>query len=201
MCCPFPNKGKFFQRACTRICTDIRKYVTGVGHYVPPPGGNRVKRGIYGLAFTMGKCFLTANSATVGWILMILVGRPPWNFGPFLSKKASAFLSKLFSFEHINMKLSGINQHCKNPPKFFFFRFFCQKADLTSGKYMPHPQYRIKKSFLFSELQELEVRICVQPNFPIIILILLNGFKKFQRSRGLNSGVMCIPPQLGQCNL
>ena len=46
-----------------------------------------------------------------------------------------------------------------------------------------------KKYFIFSELQELEVRICVQPNFPIIFLILLNGFHKFQRSRGLNSSV------------
>ena len=44
-----------------------------------------------------------------------------------------------------------------------------------------------KKSFFFSELQEVEVRICVQPNFPIIILILLNGFHKFGRSRGLDS--------------
>ena len=38
-----------------------------------------------------------------------------------------------------------------------------------------------KKYFLLSELQEVEVRICVQPNFPIMILILLNGFHKFQR--------------------
>ena len=48
-----------------------------------------------------------------------------------------------------------------------------------------------KKSFFFSELQEVEVRICVQPNFPIIILILLNGFHKFARSRGLNSSASC----------
>ena len=35
--------------------------------------------------------------------------------------------------------------------------------------------------FLFgaSELQELEVRIRVQPNFPIMILILLKGFHQF----------------------
>ena len=42
-----------------------------------------------------------------------------------------------------------------------------------------------------SELQELEVRICVQLNFPIVTLILLNGFHKFQWSRGLNSGDQC----------
>ena len=35
---------------------------------------------------------------------------------------------------------------------------------------------RLPKYFFLSKLQELEVRICVQPNFPIIILILLNGF-------------------------
>ena len=51
---------------------------------------------------------------------------------------------------------------------------------------MPNPQKRFKEKF-FSELQELEVRICVQLNFPIIILILLNQFHKFQGSRELNS--------------
>ena len=52
---------------------------------------------------------------------------------------------------------------------------------------MPSPKNRFKKSFFFLELQELEVRICVQPNFSIITLILLNRFHKFQRSRELNS--------------
>ena len=33
--------------------------------------GTAFKPGIYGLAFTMGKWFLTDNSAIVGWILMI----------------------------------------------------------------------------------------------------------------------------------
>ena len=42
-----------------------------------------------------------------------------------------------------------------------------------------------KKNFLL-ELQELEVRICVQPNFPIIILI-LNGFHKFAMSMESNT--------------
>ena len=32
-----------------------------------------------------------------------------------------------------------------------------------------------------------EVRICLQPNFPIIILIPLKGFHDVQRSRELNS--------------
>ena len=34
------------------------------------------------------------------------------------------------------------------------------------------------------ELQEFEVRICVQPNSPIIILILLTAFHKFAMSMG-----------------
>ena len=37
-----------------------------------------------------------------------------------------------------------------------------------------------------SELQELEVRIRVQPDFPIIILILLTDFHKFSKPRGPN---------------
>ena len=41
--------------------------------------------------------------------------------------------------------------------------------------------------FFFSELQEVEVRICVQPNFPIINLILLTAFHEFARSRGANT--------------
>ena len=39
-------------------------------------GGTAVKPGIYGLAFTMGKWFLTNNSATVGRILMISSADP-----------------------------------------------------------------------------------------------------------------------------
>ena len=38
--------------------------------------------------------------------------------------------------------------------------------------------------FFLSELQELEVRLCVQPKSLIIILILLNGFRKFVMSTG-----------------
>ena len=41
----------------------------------------------------------------------------------------------------------------------------------------------IIKILSFSELQELKVRIRVQPNFPIIILILLTAFHKFAVSR------------------
>ena len=37
------------------------------------------------------------------------------------------------------------------------------------------------------ELKEVEVRICVWPNFPIINLILLLDFHKFARSRGPNT--------------
>ena len=48
------------------------------------------------------------------------------------------------------------------------------------------------KSFFFSKLQELEPRNCVQPNFPILILILLNRFHKSPRTKGLNSSVFSI---------
>ena len=47
-----------------------------------------------------------------------------------------------------------------------------------------------KKYFLLSELQEVEVRICVQPNFPIMNLILFTAFHKFARSRGPNTSVL-----------
>ena len=59
-------------------------------------------------------------------------------------------------------------------------------ADLTSGQNIPNPKNMFKKNF-FSKLQDLEVRICVQPNFPIINLILLNGFYKFAKSMGPNT--------------
>ena len=49
---------------------------------------------------------------------------------------------------------------------------------------MPTPPKNFNK--IFSELQELEVRICVQPDFPIIILILLTDFHKFSKPRGPN---------------
>ena len=45
------------------------------------------------------------------------------------------------------------------------------------------PKNKIK-IFFFSKLQELEVRICVHPNFPIVILILLNRFHNFAISMG-----------------
>ena len=48
---------------------------------------------------------------------------------------------------------------------------------------------RLFISFFLLELQELEVRICVQPNSPIIILILLNGFHKFVMFMGPNTSV------------
>ena len=51
-----------------------------------------------------------------------------------------------------------------------------------------------KKQIIFiflyrSELREVEVRMCVQPNSPIIILILLNGFHKFAMSIRANTAV------------
>ena len=52
---------------------------------------------------------------------------------------------------------------------------------------MQSPPKKLKKSFSFSELQVLEVRICVQPEFPIIILILLNEFHKSRDQGGLSA--------------
>jgi len=73
-------------------------------------------------------------------------------------------------------------------PKNYFFGFLSKGRLNLLAKYS-EPKKQIAKKFFLSELQELEVRICVQPNFPIIIPILLNGFHKFQRSRGLYSSV------------
>ena len=99
--------------------------------------------------------------------------------------------------EHLSQKLMG--HHAYNPkillkmwqggPKKqpIFFSPFRQKVDFTSWQNIPSPKNWLPKSFFLLELQEFEVRICVQPNFPIIILILLNGFHRFPRSRGLNS--------------
>ena len=47
-----------------------------------------------------------------------------------------------------------------------------------------------KGRFSPSELQEVEVRICVRPNSPIINLILLTAFHKFARSRGQNTSAI-----------
>ena len=54
-----------------------------------------VKPGIYGLAFTMGKWFLTDNSATVGRILMIFLADPHEILILFLPKSASFFCGHL----------------------------------------------------------------------------------------------------------
>ena len=52
------------------------------------------------------------------------------------------------------------------------------------------PQNKLPDSFFLWELQELEVRIYVHSNFPIIILILLNGFSKFVISMGPNTRIV-----------
>ena len=49
-----------------------------------------------------------------------------------------------------------------------------------------------KGRFPPSELQEVEVRICVRPNSLIINLILLTAFHKFARSRGPNTSVTAM---------
>ena len=50
-------------------------------------------------------------------------------------------------------------------------------ANKTSGQNIQNPNNRLQTKFL-TELQELEVRIRVQPNFPIVILSLLTGLKR-----------------------
>ena len=57
---------------------------------------------------------------------------------------------------------------------------------------MPNPKNRLFIYFFLSELQELEVWICVQPNAPIIVLILLNGFHKFAISMWPKTSDTCI---------
>ena len=70
-----------------------------------------------------------------------------------------------------------------------FWAIFVNRPIKPLGKIFQTQKNRFKKSFFFSELQEHEVRICVQPNFPIIILILLNGFHKFAMSMGPNTNI------------
>ena len=55
------------------------------------------------------------------------------------------------------------------------------------AKYSEPKKNRLFASFFLSELHELEVRICVQPKTPIIILILFNRFHKFSVSMGRNT--------------
>ena len=56
---------------------------------------------------------------------------------------------------------------------------FLSKGRLNLWAKYSEPKKKITKIFFFSELQEYEVRSRVQPNFPIIILILLTAFHKF----------------------
>ena len=68
-----------------------------------------------------------------------------------------------------------------------FWAIFVNRPIKPLGKIFQTKKNRFKKSFFFSELQEHEVRICVQTNFPIIIPILLNGYHKFAKSIGPNT--------------
>ena len=65
-----------------------------------------------------------------------------------------------------------------------FWAIFVNRPIKPLGKIFQTQKNRFKKSFFFSELQEHEVRICVQTNFPIIIPILFNGFHEFAKSIG-----------------
>ena len=62
--------------------------------------------------------------------------------------------------------------------------FFVKRAIKLLGK-MFKTQKKITKKF--SELQQLEVGFRVQPNFPIVILILLTGFYRFLKYMGPNT--------------
>ena len=69
------------------------------------------------------------------------------------------------------------------------FGHFCEEADKTSGQNIRNPKNTLQKSFFLSELQEFDVWIRVQPNFPIAILSMLTGFHKFAKSMGSNTRV------------
>ena len=60
------------------------------------------------------------------------------------------------------------------------------------GQKLVFPSILSKGRFSPSELQEVEARICVRPNSPIINLILLTAFHKFARSRGPNTSVTAM---------
>ena len=67
---------------------------------------------------------------------------------------------------------------------------FCpllSKGQLNLWAKYSEPKKMDLKKVCFSMLQELDVRICVQPNFPIIILSLLTGFHKFAKSMWPNT--------------
>ena len=72
-----------------------------------------------------------------------------------------------------------------------FLAIFVNRPIKPLGKIF-RTKKQIKRLFFISELQELEVWICVQPNAPIIILILLNRFYKFAISMGPNTSDTCI---------
>ena len=66
----------------------------------------------------------------------------------------------------------------------------CQKCFLSKGRLnfwvkCSEPKKQITKKF--SELQQLEVGFRVQPNIPIVILILLTGFYRFLKYMGPNT--------------
>ena len=77
--------------------------------------------------------------------------------------------------------------------KKMFLAIFVNRPIKPLGKKFQTKKTDLKKNSL-SELQELEVGICVQPNFPIINMNLLNGLHKFARSMGPNTSVygLCL---------
>ena len=66
--------------------------------------------------------------------------------------------------------------------KKIFLAIFVNKLIKLLGKKFPNQKDWFKRSFFLSKLQELEVGICVQPNSPIMILILLKRFPKLAES-------------------
>ena len=93
-----------------------------------------VKPGIYGLAFTMGKWFLTDNSLTVDRILMIssVDSQEIWILIKWWKNQPSSTSASVFAWtrDHTNNPIFGpktLFLGYKNTLK--IFGFFCQKAN------------------------------------------------------------------------
>ena len=107
----------------------------------------------------MGKWFLAGNSATIGQILMIFSADPHGISTPIECRKISP---------RARLRARTRKLHQK-----FVFAIFVKRPIKPLGKIFRTQKNRLPKSFFLLELQEFEVRICVQPNSPITILILL----------------------------
>ena len=114
-------------------------------------------------------------------------------------KSASVFLTTLFflrAYQHETFKdqsaMLGEHLSQKLMPAHTYNPIFGHRRLNLWARYAKSPPKNIIIFFFFSELQELEVQICVQPNFPIIILILLTGFINSPDQGGLTAVVSCL---------